>query len=332
MIEKISGWIYIPIIIFGLIGNFLAFIVFSRKKFHNTSSYVYLRFQCLNDSFVLIISLPELLNIFFGINLEFYQFYCKINLYLAYSTITVSNWLLVIISIDRYLTIRYPTKFTFKNKHKYQLLVSIMIILCNFIINIPMIIFRDLKQTIAFDNLTNLTFIDSKCVNDIKLVWFDLFTLSNGVLFPFLCMILPTCLTIRYLFKTRRSSGVYSTNRTIKLKDRQFAITSVSINILFLLFRLPFYIFFILNIYFIKDDYFIYLFYYITSILCYFFFTIIFLINFKFNLIFRNEFFKLIGLKPNSNNNAETRQYLTNSKWSTNQIDLNKRFLQNESN
>jgi hypothetical protein len=77
--------------------------------------------------------------------------------------------------------------------------------------------------------------------------------LLQQFIIPFILMIFFTFLTAKNLYRSRKinstlSSNSSKSNKTINI-DRKFTITSVIINILFLLFNLPYFLLFMINKY-----------------------------------------------------------------------------------
>ena len=54
VIFSMCAWLYLCIVVFGIIGNTLTFIIFSRKKLAKMSFSVYFRLLVIFDSIVLI--------------------------------------------------------------------------------------------------------------------------------------------------------------------------------------------------------------------------------------------------------------------------------------
>ena len=128
---------YPVIIIIGTIGNILAFIIFSRKRFENTIFATYFRFLLAVDTVgLLYLALGRFLKLRFNFIIrDINEPLCKLTMLLAYSVPPISAYFLVAISIDRWLTITKPTILLFRKKKSFQILVSFGIILSNFIYN-----------------------------------------------------------------------------------------------------------------------------------------------------------------------------------------------------
>ena len=55
--------------------------------------------------------------------------------------------MLVISSLDRLASVKYPDRFLFKNKLKFQILIVSIIFLIFGCLNIPSLVYRDVKST-----------------------------------------------------------------------------------------------------------------------------------------------------------------------------------------
>lgn len=101
MLRYIFWYMHIVIYVFGTCGNILAFLVFSRKKFHNTVFSVYFRILAVTDSFTIFFAINEFLKYQLNIKLENYAFIlCKSVLYLILIFGPMSAHLLVVISYE----------------------------------------------------------------------------------------------------------------------------------------------------------------------------------------------------------------------------------------
>ena len=282
-----------------VIANSLSFLIFSHKRFHNTIFSTYFRFYLLFE--ILNQILP--INKMFELNLEMYfslisNFSCKLRKYFAYSDHSITAWFMMIISFDRYLSIGYPTKFLIRKNKMFQIIASCFIIGYNCCFYIPFLFFY-IKESKT--NRTNQTIITYKCIS--PGLWVEFLNLIHELSIPFSFMFLFTLLTIRIVFKSRRSS----LNNSSKSKDLKFAISSITMNVLFLLFNSPYFIFIIMNDYFDLFANQIILFKLLNSIINFFFYinsTMTFFVNYFFNSMFKKEFNDLFILSNNNNANS----------------------------
>ncbi len=86
------------------------------------------------------------------------------------------------------------------------------------------------------ENKTDCDFVNSLSKNTTGYM-----DLANRVVVPFLLMIIFTCLLIDYIFQSRRKIRHKNKSKDIKktIKDIKFAVTSVALNVMFVLFNLP---------------------------------------------------------------------------------------------
>jgi hypothetical protein len=117
----------------------------------------------------------------------------------------------------------------------------------------------------------------------------DLFYAS---LTPFLIMIASSSLTVKKLLESRRNAF-----RNVSSKDIKFAITSVTLNICFLLFNLPSNISLIVSKYVPMDTDLNSLVYVSTIIWYYIDFGTLFYVNLFVNSIFKDELFKMFSIR-----------------------------------
>ena len=139
----------LPILLgMGAIGNVFSFIIFSRNKFRKTSFSLYFRVLAICDTFTLLYTIYDMRKEMFGIDLQNGSFYwCKTAYYWLYSIAPVSGWLLVVISMERMLSIIRPNKFLFMKNKKTQALICCLNFAFNLIFYIPLIVYKDYQST-----------------------------------------------------------------------------------------------------------------------------------------------------------------------------------------
>lgn len=166
---------YIPlvIIVLGLIGNSISFIVFCFDKIMNKISFsVYFIFIAITDTLALFVwNLDNFLAPNFGIRIENFGIAsCKISSFLQHFSFYSSNYLLCLVTIDRYVTV-ISTPGSFANKLPFRTvksakLWSLFILLLMFLINSHLLIFNTtdivkIKETLD----SNFSAYQSICYN-----------------------------------------------------------------------------------------------------------------------------------------------------------------------
>lgn len=243
----------------------------------------------------------NMLRLKYSINIESSSFFiCKFFAYSAYVTMPASAWTLVVLSIDRMLSVVYPKRFLILRKMKFQIIIVLIIFCFNIFYNLGIIIGRNYKEVENFDNLTNTSIIKRSCVFDDYLnkvyYWMDPF---NLIIFPFILMFASTIVSVVYIFKSRfrlfvkKTSGETKAGDVIKKmqKDIHYAIVSIALNFTFFIFLMPLELFYLLGEELEYD----------TWLLVYAFLNIpfyinsgsVFYINFWFNSTFRSEIMDL---------------------------------------
>jgi hypothetical protein len=298
LIKTIIVYSFPVITLIGLITNSISFLIFSQKKFQNTAFSIYYRVYLVFEIFNFLCPINKM----FELNFEMYlslvsNFFCKFRYYFTYSNYAIPPSLLVIISCDRFLCIAYPSKFLFRKKISFQITMSLFAIGYNYCVYIPLWYYY---LTEKINNQTNQTI--TKCESPGQ--WIELINLFQELMIPFCLMFLFTSLTLRTVFNSRKASLNNSAN--IKSKDMKFAVSSITINILFLILRIPYFFLLltnnILNLFKNLNDLYI-----ILNCLSLFFYysysAFNFLINYFVNSIFRKEF--KIVMMPCKKNNRE---------------------------
>lgn len=210
---------------------------------------------------------------------------CKLVYYTIYSAGPISSWTLVVISVDRLLTLAWPLRLPCLARTRFQLLVLSIVFLYNMTLYSYLLVdarFTDpsttttvIKSTTTTKNVTiedidddaNYSTTVSYCDigNERRLYWIDLI---NSSLLPFISMMITSTLTIVFIVRSRRrlsTSAISSSasrnglasggggGHTVStrlphlagisskraIRDRKFAITSVSLNVLFLILNVP---------------------------------------------------------------------------------------------
>ncbi len=290
----IFGYTYLIISVIGFITNLISFIILSSKTFRNTVFSSYFRFIAFFNILSMIIPINKFLE--YNLNIwirDFSDSLCKFRMYYFYILFPVYCWGLVAISIDRFIAISYPNKFSFRKKTTFQILVCIIILTFNCIYYIPLL-FSFVKISKQFNNKTNQTIISQRCSNNVySKDWFNTF---NTTIIPFSIMFIFTLLTLINLFKSRKIAS----NCKTKQKDIKFAITTISLNVIFLFLNLPYSTYSIINFYISDsiDKELEKLIYSIVYVPYYFNLITIFFINVTVNKMFQDEF-KRIFFKIN---------------------------------
>jgi growth hormone secretagogue receptor len=131
-LEEISRYIYaivFPVIfILGLIGNLLSSILFSITKLNHTTCGIYFLLLAIFDSLALIGGLHHCLTIGYHVPVP-NAMYCRARNFFLYTSMDITSWMVVAISVDRYLKVKYPIKARMYATRKLSIIISSIIII-----------------------------------------------------------------------------------------------------------------------------------------------------------------------------------------------------------
>ena len=133
--NMILNFLMINVLLYGFIGNFLCFKIFTSTKLNKYPISIYFRAISIFDSLVLI----EGINLLINTNFNFYlskvnDALCKIDYYFKYATAPISPWLMVIVSFDRFINSAFPKRFLFLHKIRTQVCVILFVVLFNYLL------------------------------------------------------------------------------------------------------------------------------------------------------------------------------------------------------
>lgn len=227
------------VVIFGLIGNFLSILVFSRKALRTRSCSIYFLALSVSDVSVLIsYTIENLLYHGYEIQLLSNSFMCKIIIFLIYASTDISNYLLTLAAIDRCVLIfNTSIQYRFCRQSTAKLLIAFVVILFS-LVNCHFLFGFQLDQYGACLPTSTLYI-------DFYVRHYDSYIdIIKTVLIPFLIIFLCNTFIIFKYSRGRnsivsKSTNSRSKNRRRKEKDRQLTWFLLSTSILFILLSLP---------------------------------------------------------------------------------------------
>lgn len=284
----ILKWLFNSLIlILGLFGNIVGYNVFRKKELVNFPArefYIVLSFID-TTSFTLPMFQDLLLDLKIDIAL-INEFSCKFFSFTDYTTAPISAWMIVYISVDRYIAVRFPQNILIK-KASFQRLFIFLIIISNALFYSPSIYYIRL---VSKDNFS----YECKFIDEESKKFMNTMSLVNSTLLPFVFMLIFSILLIHILIKlTPQLSKKNITNIFSSLK---FGASTIFLNIFFFIFNFPLCIANLMSTDFTRNFY-LHIFY----IGC----CVNFYVLFVFNGIFYNECLKLFNFKVEAKKNLE---------------------------
>ncbi|KAH3793982.1 hypothetical protein DPMN_147510 [Dreissena polymorpha] len=104
--------LYVPpiLLVLGTCGNFLSFVIMSRNMF-KISTYSYLALLAIMDTFVLCIGLLRMWIGHFAMDIQIMSnWMCKLVTFVGYVSSVMSVWLIIAVTIERFIAVKFPLK------------------------------------------------------------------------------------------------------------------------------------------------------------------------------------------------------------------------------
>lgn len=304
-IIQYSFWPSLLMLVFGIAGNVLLFIIYSRIK--KLSITLYFRVGALVDLFITL----NWLKIFIRDKYHIYltnisSFMCKSVQFSIITAGPISSFIQLVISFDRLVHIAYPAKCSFLSSFKFQVCVLVVVFGANIGYFFFLIIDYDLIITTTIttlnDSNTTITTTKRKCI--LKTISYDLlYWLETANTFvPFAMMTLASVLMIVFIKKSRQRLS--KRPRKSQIRDLKFAITAISLNFFFLLTNMPnpLYSLATNQIYTLIDPDLDNFFITLSVFVWYVFYVFNFYLQLVVNSLVRDEFFRIIGKRADGGN------------------------------
>ncbi|XP_045210699.2 uncharacterized protein LOC123562115 [Mercenaria mercenaria] len=128
-------WRIIPVVLLGVgfVGNIFNIAVLSRKELRKRSICVYLIFLAVSDTTMLCAEpLVQIVRIFSGINISTLSpVTCSLSIWLAYSSGSISCWLIVLVTVERTLLTLFLVNAMPKMTPRNALIASMTVVIVN---------------------------------------------------------------------------------------------------------------------------------------------------------------------------------------------------------
>ena len=277
------------IALIGFACNTLAICVFERKELKKRSYSIYWKLKASFENIILLHFIRNWVKV--SLNIDFTtisSIFCRLNQYVSYVAIGVSLWLEFIITLDRFFTIVFPTRFKFNKKRSFRI-GSIFVLL---IYNILLYINLPLNYRLNLEVDTNGNFF-RKCnasTNTLNMIF--IISISNSFIVNIVLNPILDVLIISRIISTRRYAQ--ELNRWT-INDRNFAICSIGINLSTIILKFPFIVFnTVSNLFSIKNEN-SEIVYTITLMVALIDKIDVFTLNMLVNSLFRREFLSMVG-------------------------------------
>lgn len=274
----------------GILGNIISFVIFSRSAFSKNSIGVYCRALALFNCFTLNQLAADVALFFYdSYPPDFIDIYCKLSYYITVVGSSITAWILVAFSVDKMLSMKKQPRFDFIKKRSFQLglIVGIFFFHLVLYIELPILLYSGLDPKLN----------ETKCIKPYDSIIGALY-LVEASLIPFIVMVYSSVVIIRTIGQSRRKSIVgKEAVRKRRTRDFKFALTSLSLNFLFISLKLPLVLFYALSSvgFLLNDDYF-----QIATLLFFANASISFFVYVASNSLFRRELVDCVNIRRRS--------------------------------
>ena len=280
----------IAVIVIGLIGNLLSYIIFSRPAFQKNSISTYCRALAIFECFTIYELVADIGLLSSG---YFYSLYspiaCKLYYYIGMVFGSIPGWILIAFSIDKVLSMK--KKANFIKKRKFQYMVIFGIVLFNFLFYIEVPIYLTNTKLQVMNATYYICDTSTLSIGGAITMMF----LIDGSLLPFLIMFASSIIMIKMIRDSSRTitNGGQSRVANRTSRDLKFAISSIAFNVVFVVLKMPLVIMIVLSSYYTLNQN-----AFTTTFLLYFVnYSISFFVHLASNSIFRREFLVFMRLR-----------------------------------
>lgn len=260
------------IVTFGLIGNFFIILIFVKRKTRGFSSnaFCFCTLAIIDSMALLFMLLQSMLSLHILNNLSVA---CKLIKFIFYSSLQLSSWSLVLLTIDRLIAVSFIFKYKTWNKKYWAPKIFFVIFVCIILLNFHIVIMTEsqIKKKDIYDLIptkkpsnTRLSLLQENkpklicSVNSIKYPLYSKYIFENWDSFhaiiygglPFLIIFISNVaiiLKLGYLKKSKFSKTKITSGESNKSLDKidksiksiQITVMLLSVAFVFLLFISP---------------------------------------------------------------------------------------------
>jgi hypothetical protein len=233
---RIVSGVRFAVMLVGLIGNIITFIIFSRPVFQKNSISVYCRALTVLESFTIVHIVYEagiaFFSVFLGSNSDLA---CIVYNYVNSGFGAIPGWILIALSIDKFLSMKNIGNSLIK-KRWFQLIVITSIVLINLLLYIEVPIYLRLWSYEYGNTTYSYCILNTMPYSDIV----NWMYLIQANIVPFLIMITTSIMSIQLIRKSSKNiSAQLASRERRKKRDIKFSVTSIMFNFMFITFRLP---------------------------------------------------------------------------------------------
>jgi hypothetical protein len=228
-----------PIILsIGLVGETIGLLILQRKNIKNIGPKSMYRYLFIMDMSYLSLIIVNYLDYGFDYDLTITsKYFCKLYWYLNFVLGPISPYLLIYISIEKLISIKYPTKKYFLRRKETQLIYFIGILAFNFVFYLPIAYVFKIEYQIE----DNITIINCNAPDYTFFAIINFMDLVNRLAIPIIIMTVNTYFMVNSIHRLRqRVSDHFNVDNHNNFRQKIFILFSlVFMNISYVIFELP---------------------------------------------------------------------------------------------
>ena len=312
---------------FGLISNAFSIVIFSRKKFWENTMGYYNIILSIDNNIVIAVNFIMSFSSGYGNDILLWSsFNCAFLFFVSRVSVSFSSWLNVMVSLDRMLFIIFPNRFLLLRKKKILTMIISVIFILLFAINSPNF-YLYVSKTYSYTNASNISTVTCGPPKNLE-VLVDMIRILTRALIPFVLIIVINSFLIYKLIKTKSRFR----HNVASKREYKFAYSISALSVFFIVSLTPFVLTLLLltfmsqaNLKNTKA--------YLVTTLCYgisvglttYNYCFVFLINLRFNSLFRDETVKFLkGCKKYFFKNQQEEQSFSKPQSSSKLVTLRK--------
>ena len=219
--------VFLPVfLLVGIPGNIMSLVVLSRKRMRGSTTSVYLRVLAVIDTVVLLIAVPRKIMYFYAFIdvTKISSFTCKFYTFLHPSTIAISWCLLPVITVDRFIHVRYPIWAKEHCSKRSAVVIFIVLSAAVLAINCHRLIFNDIQEMGITKNSTKVKYTCAASKEWYAQFKNESWTLIYAISFsvaPVICQLLGNVMLVRELVLRSKQKKTRKPLKADHRKDKQ---------------------------------------------------------------------------------------------------------------
>ncbi|XP_064639512.1 CX3C chemokine receptor 1-like [Lineus longissimus] len=244
-------WVHVPpvLIVSGTILNAITITVLLSRKFGKASTRILLIGLALTDTAVLWTGLLRIWLVdYFDVDVRLLSYIsCPLHTFLTYFLIDMASWLVMLLTVERWISVAFPLKARFICRKKWTFATLFCAFACLFMLNSHMLFLFRLNAEGDECGETTTAYLDF--CSDV-FPWIDLITYSGIPLLVITvcnCSILYKLIQCQNKRKTLQNPGKNPDGWTAHAQMTSMTYMLTAVSVTFLLLTLPAAIYFIVN-------------------------------------------------------------------------------------